>query len=239
MSDEFKDFNQVPAAPVLTFGEEPVKEEQKLDETVQAAQAAAAAVSDMAGAAAAALPDVEAQAPVAEQLTENVLTEEEKKLVDDFSKKIDLHDTNGILTYGAGTQKKMADFSEAALQNVQTKDLGEVGDMITGLVTELKNFDADEKESKGLLGLFKKSENKLTTMKTKYDKVEVNVDKIVQALESHQVKLMKDVATLDNMYELNLSYFKELSMYIIAGKKRLQDGHCSINVVLSQSDGET
>ena len=223
MSEEFKDMGQAPAAPVLTFGQEPAEEQERLDETVQAAQAAAAAVSNMAGAAAAAIPEAEMKTPVEDQLTENVLTEEEKKLVDDFSKKIDLHDTNGILTYGAGTQKKMADFSESALQNVQTKDLGEVGDMITGLVTELKNFDVDEKESKGLFGLFKKSENKLVTMKTKYDKVEVNVDKIVQALESHQVKLMKDVAVLDNMYELNLSYFKELSMYIIAGKKRLKE----------------
>ncbi len=162
------------------------------------------------------------QMPVDPQLTEDSLTPEERKMVDDFSKKIDLHDSNGILQYGAATQKKMADFSEAALKNVQTKDLGEVGDMISGLVTELKGFNTDENE-KGFLGRFKKSANKVSVMKANYEKAEANVENICTALEEHQVKLMKDVALLDKMYELNLSYYKELSMYILAGKKRLEE----------------
>ena len=203
MADEFKDFTNVPApsAPVLTFG----------------AQAEAAAPEPEAQAA----PEPE-KAVAEAQLDDSMLSEEERKMVDDFSKQIDLHDTNGILQYGAGTQKKMADFSENTLKTVQTKDLGEVGDMISGLVTELKSFDVDEEE-KGFLGLFKKSGNKMVTMKAKYDKAETNIDKIVGALEGHQVQLMKDVAVLDKMYELNLSYFKELSMYILAGKKRLKE----------------
>ena len=143
-------------------------------------------------------------------------------MVDDFSRQINLHDSNGILKYGVGTQKKMADFSENALKNVRTKDLGEVGDMISNLVTELKSFDAEEEE-KGFFGFFKKSGNKLNTMKAKYEKAEVNVEKICEVLEGHQMQLMKDVAVLDKMYGLNLSYFKELSMYILAGKKRLSE----------------
>lgn len=153
-------------------------------------------------------------------MDDSILTEEEKKMVDDFSSQIDLHNTNGILQYGAGTQKKMADFSEAALNNVRTKDLGEVGDMLTNVVTELKSFETEEEE-KGFFSFLKKPANKITNMKAKYEKAEVNVDRICQVLEGHQVQLMKDVAMLDKMYEQNLVYFKELSMYILAGKKKL------------------
>ncbi len=149
------------------------------------------------------------------------LTPEEQKMVDDFASQIDLKNTQMILQYGAGCQKKIADFSESALGNVRTKDMGEVGEMLTEMVVELKSFDADEEE-KGFLGLFKKSTNRLASMKAKYDKAEVNVNKISEALEQHQITLLKDVAMLDKMYELNLNYFKELSMYILAGKKKLK-----------------
>lgn len=156
-----------------------------------------------------------------EQVEElDVLTPEEKKMVADFAAKIDLRSSNAILQYGAGAQKKIADFSESALENVKTKDLGEVGDMLAGVVTELKSFDEEEK---GIFGFFKKGGNKLANMKAKYDKAEVNVNKICDALEGHQIQLMKDIAMLDKMYELNTTYFKELSMYIAAGKKKLQD----------------
>ncbi len=158
-----------------------------------------------------------------EQVVElEVLTPEEKKMVADFAAKIDLKSSNAILQYGAGAQKKIADFSENALENVKTKDLGEVGDMLAGVVTELKNF-GEEEEEKGIFGFFKKGGNKLASMKAKYDKAEVNVNKICDALEGHQIQLMKDIAMLDKMYELNTTYFKELSMYIAAGKQKLQD----------------
>ena len=158
-----------------------------------------------------------------EQVEElDVLTPEEKKMVADFAANIDLRSSNAILQYGAGAQKKIADFSESALENVKTKDLGEVGDMLAGVVTELKSFD-EEEEEKGIFGFFKKGGNKLANMKAKYDKAEVNVNKICDALEGHQIQLMKDIAMLDKMYELNTTYFKELSMYIAAGKKKLQD----------------
>ncbi len=158
-----------------------------------------------------------------EQVEElDVLTPEEKKMVADFAAKIDLRSSNAILQYGAGAQKKIADFSESALENVKTKDLGEVGDMLAGVVRELKSFD-EEEEEKGIFGFFKKGGNKLANMKAKYDKAEVNVNKICDALEGHQIQLMKDIAMLDKMYELNTTYFKELSMYIAAGKKKLQD----------------
>lgn len=158
-----------------------------------------------------------------EQVEElDVLTPEEKKMVADFAAKIDLRSSNAILQYGAGAQKKIADFSESALENIKTKDLGEVGDMLAGVVTELKSFD-EEEEEKGIFGFFKKGGNKLANMKAKYDKAEVNVNKICDALEGHQIQLMKDIAMLDKMYELNTTYFKELSMYIAAGKKKLQD----------------
>ena len=149
------------------------------------------------------------------------LTDAEKKMVADFSSKIDLRNTNLVLQYGAGAQKKIADFSETALDSVRTKDLGEVGELLSGVVGELKDFD--EEEEKGFLGIFKKSSNKLQKMRTKYAKAETNVNQICKVLESHQVQLMKDIAVLDKMYDLNLTYFKELSMYILAGKKKLQE----------------
>ena len=151
---------------------------------------------------------------------ETVLTPEEQKIVDDFAAKIDVENTTQILQYGAGTQKKMADFSDTALANVRTQDLGEVGDLITGVVGELKGFDAEEE--KGLFGFFRKQANKLETMKNRYAKAEANVEKISDALQQHQVRLMKDSAVLDKMYEQNLAYFKELTMYILAGKQKLE-----------------
>lgn len=151
---------------------------------------------------------------------ENVLTPEEQKIVDDFAAKIDVENTTQILQYGAGTQKKMADFSDTALANVRTQDLGEVGDLITGVVGELKGLDAEEE--KGLLGFFRKQANKLELMKTRYAKAEANVEKISDALQQHQVRLLKDSAVLDKMYEQNLAYFKELTMYILAGKQKLE-----------------
>ena len=158
--------------------------------------------------------------PAEPRWDDNLLTEEERRMVDQFTSQIDLHNSNIVLQYGAGTQKKMADFSEKALENVQTKDLGEIGDLLTGVVTELKGFDAEEE--RGFLGIFKKSSSKLTALKAKYDKAEVNVNKICKILEGHQVQLMKDAAVLDKMYEQNKVYFKELSMYILAGKKKLE-----------------
>lgn len=177
------------------------------------------------------MPDTAAQTPAdgkeqkaeaAQQELEKVqLTPEEQKMVDDFSAQIDITNTQAVLQYGAGCQKKIADFSESALSNVRTKDMGEVGEMLTQVVAELKSID-DEEDNKGFFGMFKKNANKLSNMKAKYDKAEVNVNKISEALEAHQVTLLKDVAMLDKMYELNLNYFKELSMYILAGKQRLQ-----------------
>ncbi|MDY2557444.1 MAG: toxic anion resistance protein, partial [Candidatus Faecousia sp.] len=168
-------------------------------------------------------------APQAETLTvqeapsvpQPVLTPAEQKMVSDFAAKIDLENTTQILQYGAGTQKKMADFSDAALANVRTQDLGEVGDLIVNVVGELKGLDTEEE--KGFLGFFKKQSNKLELMKSRYAKAEVNVEKISDALQQHQVRLLKDSAVLDKMYEQNLAYFKELSMYILAGKQKLQE----------------
>lgn len=195
MGEEFKDFT---TTPTLTFGETP--DTQELPRTVAE----------------------ETELVADSAFNENNLTAEEKKMVEDFSQKIDLHNSQAILQYGAGTQKKMADFSENALKNVRTKDMGEVGDMLSGLVVELKSFEITE-EDKGILGLFKKSANKVTGLKAKYDKTETNVNNVCQALEKHQVTLMKDIALLDKMYDANLSYFKELSMYIIAGKQKLEE----------------
>lgn len=150
-----------------------------------------------------------------------VLTPEEQQMVDDFAAKIDLTNTNMVLQYGAGAQKKIADFSETALSSVKTKDLGEVGQMLTDVVAELKSFETDPEE-KGIFGFFKRGSNKLENMKSKYDKAEVNVNKICKVLENHQIQLLKDVAILDKMYELNTIYFKELSMYVLAGKQKLE-----------------
>lgn len=155
-------------------------------------------------------------------LDESVLSPEERKVVDDFAEKIDLTNSTLVLQYGSAAQKKIASFSDTTLNNVRTKDLGEVGDQISQLVVELKGFDLEEEEKKGFFGFFKNTGNKLTAMKAKYDTAEVNVNKIAGALESHQVQLLKDIVMLDKLYEMNLSYHKELSMYIIAGKKKLK-----------------
>ncbi len=152
---------------------------------------------------------------------ESMLSLEERKMVDDFAAQIDIGNATLIMQYGAGAQKKIADFSEVALGNVRTKDLGEVGDLLTSVVRELRSFDAEE-ESKGIRGFFKKNTDRLATMKAKYDKAEVNVNKIVKTMEGHQIQLMKDSAMLDKMYEINKNYLKELTMYILAGKKKLQ-----------------
>ena len=155
------------------------------------------------------------------EMDERLLTEEERKAVEEFSHKIDIRDTNMILQYGAAAQKSVADFSENALGNVRSKDLGEIGQDLSQLVVELKGFGGEEK--KGILGLFKKAGNRLESMKAEFSKVEANVDKIAQSLEQHQITLLKDVAMFDQMYELNLKYYKELTMYILAGKKRLAE----------------
>ena len=191
MSD-FKDFEQV--APTLTF--DPFGEET--DTAVVEAETSP-------------------QTPVIE---EPEISPEEQKMVDEFASKIELSNSNIILQYGAGAQKKIADFSESALGNVRNKDLGEVGELLTDVVKQLKGFD-EEEEQKGFLGFFKKTGQNINSMKIKYDKAEVNVNKICKVLEGHQVQLLKDVAMLDKMYELNKTYFKELSMYILAGKKKL------------------
>ena len=197
------DFDTLTAeAPTLDFGAFDTPKEKEVP-------AAAAAPADV-------IP-----APKNE-MDDSMLSEEEKRMVSEFVEKIDLRNSNAILQYGAGTQKKMADFSEKALENVKTKDMGEIGDMIAGLVTELKSFDVEEEE-KGLGAFFKKRANKLTALKAKYDKTEVNVNKITTALEAHQIQLIKDAQMLDRMYDMNLTYFKELSMYILAGKKKLQN----------------
>ena len=154
------------------------------------------------------------------QLDESQLTEAERKMVDDFAQKIDITDSNVVLQYGAAAQKNIAGFSETTLNSVRTKDLGEVGQALSSLVVELKGFG--QEEEKGLFGFFKKKRNELEAMKASYSKAEANVDKIVAVLEGHQVTLMKDIAMLDQMYELNTKYYKELTMYILAGKKRLQ-----------------
>ena len=174
----------------------------------------------------------------AAQLDDSVLSDQEKAIVADFSQKINVRDSNTILQYGAGAQKKMADFSQDALDRVRTQDLGETGELITNVVMELKNFDSEEE--KGLFGFFKKAGNKIETLRTRYDKAEANIDKIVAELKSHQVQLMKDSAMLDKMYDLNLTYFKELTMYILAGKKKLQEvrsGELAELVAKAQASG--
>nr|WP_300817694.1 toxic anion resistance protein [uncultured Acetatifactor sp.] len=166
-------------------------------------------------------PEVPAAAEATQKIPEAVLTPAEQKMVDDFAAQIDISNTQMVLQYGAGSQKKIADFSEGALNNVRTKDMGEIGQMLANVVTELKDFN-NEEEEKGFLGFFKKGSNKLENLKIKYDKAEGNINKICRVMEDHQVTLLKDAAMLDKMYELNLNYFKELSMYILAGKKKLE-----------------
>ena len=187
------EFENMQTAPVLTL--EPFKEEETAVQVVEEKEVV---------------------------VEEPVLTPEEQAAVTAFANQIDLTNSNMILQYGAGTQKKMADFSENALDKVRSKDLGEVGALLTDVVAELKDFDVDEEE-KGFFGLFKKTTNKLEKMKLQYAKAETNINQITNVLESHQVQLMKDISVLDKMYELNLTYFKELSMYILAGKKKLQN----------------
>ncbi len=167
-------------------------------------------------------PAPQAAAEEAPKMEEVELTEEEQKMVADFASQIDITNTQMVLQYGASCQKKIADFSESALGSVRTKDLGEVGDMLTSVLGELRAI-GDEEESKGLFGFFKKSGDKLSAMKAKYDKAEANVDRIAEELEKHQITLLKDAAMLDKMYQLNLIYFKELSMYILAGKQKLKE----------------
>lgn len=193
MSEEMK---EITAVPTLTF--EPFESEQGVLQTVRANE----------------------PSPEDTVFDESSLTDAEKKMVQDFASKIELSNSSMVLQYGAGAQKKMADFSESALNNVRTKDLGEIGGMLSNVVTQLKSFDVEEEE-KGFLGFFKRGSNKLTSMKAKYAKAETNVDAICHTLEGHQMQLLKDIAMLDKMYELNKVYFKELSMYILAGKKKL------------------
>ena len=207
------EFGAAPAAPSLSFGAEAQTAE------VPAAQAAQAAP--------------EAEASNGNIALEAQLTAEELKQVDEFSKQIDISNTTGVMNYGVGTQKKLADFSEKAIENVRTKDMGEVGNMITDLVTELKGFEIEEDE-KGIRALFKKSANKFEGMKAKYAKAEVNVQTIANELEKHQVTLLKDVDVLDKMYDLNLNYYKELTMYILAGKKRLEEERSTTLVELQK-----
>ena len=164
------------------------------------------------------LEGVEKQA----QFDEDSLSAEEKQMVEDFAKQIDITSSNLVLQYGANAQEKLASFSDSALENVRTKDLGEVGDALTNLIVELKGFEIEEKED-GIFGFFKKQTNKLKALQTKYDKTENNVDKIVKILEQHQITLLKDIALLDELYAQNLNNYKELSMYILAGYKRLDD----------------
>lgn len=191
---EFKDFT---TTPTLTL--DPFAEQEMLPEVIEEAEAV----------------------PAEPGWDDSILNDEERQMVEAFSNQIDLKNSNMIMQYGAGAQKKMADFSEKALDNVKTQDLGEVGELLGDVVAQLKDFDAEEE--RGLLGLFKKSTNKITALKAKYAKAESNINKICQSLEGHQVLLLKDAATLDKMYELNKTYFKELSMYILAGKKKLQE----------------
>ncbi|MBD5094781.1 MAG: toxic anion resistance protein [Subdoligranulum sp.] len=168
-------------------------------------------------------PAEEAKPAAEPEPLDSGLSPEEKKIVDEFAEKIDLRNSAVVLQYGAASQKKVADFSTSTLENIRTKDMGEVGEMVTSLVMQLKNFDATEEAPKGIKGWFKKTGNSLEAFKAKYAKVETNVDKIEAMLEGHQVQLLKDIAMLDKMYEMNLTYFKELTMYILAGKKRLAD----------------
>ena len=193
MGNEFKDFEM--ETPSLTL-EPDLGELEKKEEVIPQKQ-----------------PQKEEEVPV--------LTPEEQKMVNDFAAKIDIENTNQILQYGAGTQKKMADFSDTALENVKTQDLGEIGELISNVVGELKDFDVQE-EGK-FFGFFKKQTSKIENLKNKYDKAQANVEKITDSLQQHQVRLMKDSAMLDKMYEQNLNYFKELTMYILAGKKKLEE----------------
>lgn len=221
MNDEFaKLAGEAPTLTLVPFAEA----EKTADAVSQTAQAVTAEVKTAAETPILQMqekPQVPAEKKEENAVDESMFSEAEQAQIAAFAEKIDIQNSNVILQYGAAAQQKLADFSEKALENVKTQDLGEVGDMLASVVTELKNFNADE-QPKGFFGFLKKNENKLETMKAKFDKTEVNVEKICDALEEHQVRLLKDTATLDQMYELNTSYFKELSMYIAAGKKKLE-----------------
>lgn len=198
-SEKTTNVTEVREAPVLTFGD---GIETKESPAVQ-------------------MPDA-SQLKNEKPLDDSMLSDAERKQVDDFAQKIDLSNSQAILQYGVGTQKKMSDFSEKAVENVKTKDMGEVGDLIAGLSTELKNFDVNP-DDKGFMSFFKKQGNKINAIKAKYNKVNANVTTITQELNKQQIQLLKDVDVLDHMYDLNLSYFKELTMYILAGKKKLEE----------------
>lgn len=198
MSDEFSSIGSAPAAPTLTFGAAAAQAEP--EQAQEQLKDAAADAADF----------------------QNSLTPEEQAQVEAFVQQIDLSNTGGILNYGVGTQKKLADFSQKAIDNVRTKDMGEVGEMLSGLVTELGNFDVDENE-KGLAAFFKKKANRMEALRNRYAKVESNVQAVSSELEKHQVQLLKDADLMDKMYELNLSYFHELTMYIAAGKRKLEE----------------
>ena len=187
-------FDAAPAAPTLTL--DPAADEKVIEESKKAT-------------------------PM--QVEDTPLSPEEQKMVNDFAEKIDITNSQMVLQYGAASQKKLSDFSDSALSRVRTKDMGETGELITQLIGELKGFDATAENQKGFLGFFKKKSNELEALKVKYDKADVNVERIKAQLEDHQVTLMKDIAMLDKMYQLNLVYFKELSMYILAGKKKLAE----------------
>lgn len=217
MDSQFSEFNAQPSAPTLSFG----------DPQPQAAAATATA------------PQPETKEQSTRKFEADIqLSPEEQKQVDEFVKQIDITNSQAVMNYGVGTQKKLADFSQKAIDNVRTKDMGEVGDMLSGLVTELKDFDVDEEE-KGFMSFFKKSANRVNAIKAKYSTVETNVNAITSKLEQHQVTLMKDVALLDQMYALNLNYFKELTMYIQAGKKKLDEVRSTTLVELQQKAQET
>ena len=183
-----------PAAPTLTL--DPVADEKVIEESKKAT-------------------------PV--QVEDTPLSPEEQKMVNDFAEKIDITNSQMVLQYGAASQKKLSDFSETALSRVKTKDMGETGELITGLISELQGFDAGAEQPKGIFGFFKKTSNNIEQLKTRYDSADKNVERIKAQLEDHQVTLMKDITMLDKMYELNLVYFKELTMYILAGKKKLAE----------------
>ncbi len=235
MAEEFNDvIVEAPTAPVLTF-DVPVEGEAEI--VVSSGTSAAEEALNLAQ-----LSVSDETAKLMKQKgvhpEEVNLSPEELKQVEDFSKKIDITNAKAVMSFGAGTQKKMADFSEKAMGNVKTKDMGEVGNMITGLVTELKSFEIDNEE-KGLSAFFKKGANKMTAMKAKYAKVETNVNAISHELERHQITLLKDIDVLDKMYDLNLAYFKELTMYILAGKKRLEEVRANELVQLQQKAAQS
>ncbi len=189
--------------------------------------------NDAAAAAAEAPADTTAETPDAAILDDSSLSDEEKKMVEDFASQIDITNSGMVMQYGAAAQKKVADFSDSALDGVRTKDFGELGDQIADLITELKGIDPED-EKGGIFKIFKKAQNKVEHMKVKYDKAENSVNSIVEALEKHQIVLLKDIAMLDRMYEMNLAYFKELTMYILAGKKRLEQERATTLVKLTE-----